>query len=129
MRISLVSQHLPELEGRANDRALYALGQGLSAEGHTVAVWSWRPEPPTAELPPWCRWEPLPPEARWRTRARALVQPRSDVVVAHWEPEGPVDAVVADGPLSLPAIAGLDRTAMAICFLVALVVRSARRRT
>jgi glycosyltransferase involved in cell wall biosynthesis len=103
VKVTIVSVHLPEPEGTAAGRALHALCEGLLAEHHELEVWSWRPEPPATPPPPWCRWEPLPAEPRWRTRARALARPRRDVVAARWVP--PTSGlVIADDPLSFPAV-------------------------
>lgn len=105
MRFAYVSRHLPEPEGSAAGRQLWAVGEALRADGHDVTAWSWRPEPPQAEPPPWCHWAPLPPEAPWRRRGRALLRPRSDAARAGWQ--APAGALaVADDPVSWPAVAG-----------------------
>lgn len=101
MRIDVLSRHLPEGQGAAAGRILLATTEGLLAEGCEVRVTSWRPEPPTEDLPAWCTWRPLPAEPAWRTRGRALVRPRSDVVRLGWAPAG---LPVADDPLSAPAL-------------------------
>lgn len=104
MKLAIVSRHLPEPEGTASGRALWAVCLGLIREGHQVEVCSWWPDPPPGQLPPWCLWRPVPPEAWVRTKARALVRPRWDVTRIDWEP--PADAVaVADDSLSFPAVA------------------------
>ena len=109
----MVSRQLPDRQGTAPGKALLALGEGLVAEGHRVAVWSWRPEPPECDLPPWCTWRPLPPEAAWRTRLRALAWPRSDVLVAEWSP--PPGAVpVADDVPSFGAVAASKRSVVTL---------------
>lgn len=114
VRIAMVSRHLPEPQGTAAGRALWALGEGLVAAGHDLDVWSWWYDPPAAELPAWCTWVPLPPEPGVRTRARALLRPRSDVVRARWQPPAGVDVVVADDPVSFPAVAGHDRSILTV---------------
>jgi hypothetical protein len=101
VRVEVLSRHLPAAEGTAAGRVLLATAEGLLAEGVDLQVTSWSPEPPTGELPPWCRWTPLPAEKAWRTRGRALVHPRSDVVRLGWEPLG---TAVADDPLSAAAL-------------------------
>jgi glycosyltransferase involved in cell wall biosynthesis len=103
VRLTLVSRHLPEEQGTAAGRVLHATAQGLIAEGHDVAVRSWRPEPPTGALPGWCEWRPLPGEAGWRTRARALVRPRADAGRAEWTlpPDG---IAIAEEPVSHAAV-------------------------
>lgn len=129
MRIGIVSQHLPDPDGRASDRALFALGEGLVALGHEVHAWSWRPGRPTGPVPTWCEWSPLPGEPRWRTKVRALVRPRSDIVAAGRGPWPDGDLDLADGPLSFPAIAGRPRSIIALQYRVALDVRATHRWT
>lgn len=112
MRFAYVSRHLPEPEGSAAGRQLWAVGEALRAAGHEVTAWSWRPEPPQAGLPAWCHWAPLPAEAAWRTRGRALLRPRSDAARAGWQ--APTGAVaVADDPVSWAAVAGQGAAAVA----------------
>lgn len=112
MRVAFVSRHLPEEAGSAAGRQLWSVGEALVATGHEVTAWSWRPEPPQAGVPEWCTWQPLPGSPAWRTRGRALVQPRSDVARAGWvAPPGAV--VVADDPVSWAAVAGQGRLAVA----------------
>lgn len=96
VRVELLSRHLPQAQGTAAGRVLLATGEGLLAEGVDLLVTSWSPEPPTEELPPWCCWRPLPDESAWRTRGRALLRPRADVVRLGWSPTG---IAVADDPL------------------------------
>lgn len=100
MRVDVLSRHLPSEQGSAAGRVLLATCEGLRAEGVEVAVTSWAPEEP-ADLPAWCTWFPLPPEAGWRTRGRAVLRPRTDVRRLGWQPEG---VAVADDPLSAPAV-------------------------
>jgi glycosyltransferase involved in cell wall biosynthesis len=97
VRVEILSRHLPLAQGTAAGRVLLATGEGLLTEGVDLLVTSWSPEPPVGELPPWCVWEPLPPEARWRTRTRALLRPRADVTRLGWSPSG---LAIADDPLS-----------------------------
>lgn len=110
----MVSRHLPDPEGTAAGRALWALGEGLVAAGHDLDVWSWWYDEPERELPAWCRWAPLPRESGARTRLRALVRPRSDVVRARWAPPEDADVVVADDPVSFPAVAGQPRSVLTV---------------
>lgn len=100
MRVDVLSRHLPLPEGTAAGRVLLATCEGLLAEGVDVRVTSWAPEEP-GDLPSWCTWAPLPDEPALRTRARALVRPRSDVVRLGWSPVG---TAVADDPLSAAAL-------------------------
>lgn len=101
MQLDVLSRHLPQAQGTAAGRVLRATTQGLLDEGCDVRVTSWSPEPPVEELPTWCEWRPLPPERAWRSRGRALLRPRSDVVRLGWSPRG---TAVADDPLSAPAL-------------------------
>jgi glycosyltransferase involved in cell wall biosynthesis len=101
----MVSRHLPDAAGTAAGRALHALGEGLVSDGHDLAVWSWAYESPERDLPAWCRWALLPGEPALRTRVRALVRPRTDVVRAGWQPRPDGDVVVADDPVSFAAVA------------------------
>jgi len=110
----MVSRHLPDPDGTAAGRALWALGEGLVAAGHDLDVWSWWYDAPERDLPAWCRWAPLPAEAAGRTRLRALVRPRSDVVRARWSPPDGVDVVVADDPVSFPAVADHPRSVLTV---------------
>ncbi|HZT66379.1 MAG TPA: glycosyltransferase family 4 protein [Acidimicrobiales bacterium] len=114
MRICLVSEHYPAEHGSAPDRALFAIGQGLVDEGHELEAWSWKDSPPDLAPPPWCRWEPLPPEPVMRTRARAILRPRSDVVRAGWRPPPAADVVVADDVVSFAAVAAAERAVLTV---------------
>lgn len=100
----MVSRHLPDPAGTAAGRALHALGEGLVGEGHDLAVWSWWYDAPEQDLPAWCRWAPLPDEPAHRTRVRALLRPRRDVVRAGWEQRADAEVVVADDPVSFAAV-------------------------
>jgi glycosyltransferase involved in cell wall biosynthesis len=103
MRFAVVARQIPDPEGTAAGRALWAWCDGARRLGHDVAVRSWRPEPPTSGLPEWCAWEPLPIEPAWRVRARALVRPRADAAGADWTPADDA-VVVADDVTSFAAI-------------------------
>lgn len=127
MKFSVVAYHLPEREGTATGRILRAWCEGVIREGHELECWSWTYTPPEEELPAWCRWEMLPGEPAWRTRARALVHPRRDIVRARWEP--PDDAVcVGDDLTSFPAVRGARRSVMTLHYLTALDARAVGRR-
>ena len=103
MKLAVAARQLPDAEGTAAGRALKAWCDGVVAEGHHLEVWSWSPEPPAGELPEWCSWRPLPEEGRARTRARALVHPRSDTEGAAWD--APSDAIaIADDVPSFAAV-------------------------
>jgi glycosyltransferase involved in cell wall biosynthesis len=126
VKFSVVSRHLPEPEGTAAGRILLATCEGLLSEGHDVEVWSWGPEAPTAELPSWCTWRPLPGEHWIRTRLRAFVRPRQDVVRARWKPSPDVVAV-GDDPVSFPAVARSVRSVLTIHYSTRLDARAAGR--
>jgi glycosyltransferase involved in cell wall biosynthesis len=114
VKVAMVSRHVPDPAGTAAGRALFALGEGLVDAGHDLDVWSWWYDAPVAALPAWCRWEPLPDEPRLRTRLRALIRPRSDVVRAGWTPPADADVVVADDPVSFPAVDGHPRSILTV---------------
>jgi len=126
LKLSIVAHHLPAPEGTAAGRVLFATCEGLIAEGHSVDVFSWFPEPPTAPLPPWCRWEPLGPEPWWRTRTRALARPRSDLVRAGWSP-APGAIAIADEPTSYAAIERFHPAVLSLHNLTGLDHRALRQ--
>jgi glycosyltransferase involved in cell wall biosynthesis len=101
VRVEILSRHLPAPEGTAAGRVLLATGEGLLLAGADLRVTSWSSEAPREPLPDWCTWRPLPDESRWRTRGRALLRPRADVVRLDWSPTG---LAVADDPLSAAAL-------------------------
>jgi hypothetical protein len=126
VKIAIVSNHVPEPQGTAAGRQLLAVGDALVAAGHELTAWSWRPVPPAGAVPSWCEWSPLPGEAWWRTRARALRRPRADIVTARWRP--PPDAVcVADDPGSFAAVAVAGRRSVATVHYSVALDRAARR--
>ena len=127
LKISIVSNHLPLAEGWASARALYALGEGLIAEGHSVECWSWWRDPPSEPLPDWCEWRPLPDEPFFVTRLRALVKPRADIVRAGWRP--PADAIaIADDMPSFAAVEESPRSVATFHFLTPLDAKALGRR-
>ena len=126
MNLAIVSRHLPEPEGTASGRALWALAKGLVAEGHTIEVCSWWPERPAADLPPWCAWRPLPPEPWARMKLRALLRPRWDAVRVPWRPAGGAVAV-ADEPLSFPVVAAHHPSVLTVHYLARLDARALGR--
>ena len=115
MHFSIVSDHLPEPEGTATGRALLALCQGLLGEGHGVDVWSWRPEPPTDDLPSWCTWRPLEHPSRSEGHLRAIVHPRGEAGHQGWSPVGGAIAL-ADTPVSFSAVAAHPRSVVTFHF-------------
>ncbi len=106
--VVLVSRHVPRREGTAAGRALWALRDGLTSLGRDVTVWSWSPDPDEDDdLPDRCHVVGLPSRSRWRTRAAALRRPRGDARALDL-PVDPSAIVVADDPVSWPAIAHLE---------------------
>lgn len=123
---SIVSRQLPEREGTAPGRALWATVEGLREAGHTVDVWSWGPEAPSGDLPADCVWKPLPPEPLARTKARALVRPRTDPVIAGWRPR-PGAVALGDDPFSFAATASQPRSVLTQHYLTRLDLWALRR--
>lgn len=104
MRLAFVAHHAAARHGTAAGRQLWAVGEALRSQGHDVTAWCWRQDRPRLDMASWCEWRPLPAEPGWRTRGRALLWPRSDIVRAGWRP--PTGAVaVADDPGSFAAVA------------------------
>jgi hypothetical protein len=126
MKITLVSWHLPEPNGSAAGRMLWAAAEGLRAEGHDACTVSWRDSPPEGDMPTYAQWRPLPPEATWRTRARALMRPRWDASRLGLDPTG---VGVAEEPTSYAAVAAFDRPVLAVHSAVRLEMRVAGRPT
>lgn len=108
--IVLVSRHVPRREGTAAGRALWALREGLASLGRDVTVWSWSPDGddgPPHDLPDGCHVVGLPSRSRWRVRAGALRHPRGDAAALDLVID-PSAIVVADDPVSWPAVARLE---------------------
>lgn len=126
MRFLSVSYHVPDPQGSAAGRVLFATVEGMLAEGHDVSVVSWRPDPPDAPLPRWCSWDPFPVRSGIRARAVSLVRPRSESAALDVEP--PLDGVaIAEDFLSFPAVAGAARAALTVHNLTAVDGRMLRR--
>lgn len=95
--IVVVSGTLPDPKGPAAARLLNGFVVGARMLGHDVSVWSfWPGAAPTAPLPDWVRWEPLPVESWVSLKARALLRPRSDVAIQRWRPPDEVVAVAEE---------------------------------
>jgi glycosyltransferase involved in cell wall biosynthesis len=128
VRLAVAARQLPEAGGTAAGRALKAWCDGVVAEGHQLEVWSWSPEPPAGELPAWCRWRPLPEEARARTRARALVRPRSDIDAAAWD--APADAIaIADDVPSFATVSKHRHSVATLHYRTSIDAAALRRRS
>jgi glycosyltransferase involved in cell wall biosynthesis len=128
LNIAIVAHQLPDAEGYASARALFALGEGLVADGHRVECWSWWIEPPSKPLPTWCEWRPLPRESFVITRARALIKPRADIVRSGWKP--PDDAVaLADDVPSFAAVEESPRSVATFHYLTTLDAGALGRRS
>ncbi|MHB8670842.1 MAG: glycosyltransferase family 4 protein [Acidimicrobiales bacterium] len=125
MRIEVVSYQRPEPEGTSAGRALWAWCTGILSGGHELHVWSWHPVAPDP-LPNWCTWRPLPPEPVLRTRARALLRPRADIVRAGWRPPEGAVVVAVDVP-SCAAVLGSRRSALTLHYLTRLDARALSR--
>lgn len=126
MRITLVSWHLPEPDGSAAGRMLWAAVEGLRAEGHDARTVSWREEPPRGDLPAYAQWQPVPAEPRWRTRGRALVRPRWDASRLALDTGG---IGIAEEPTSFAAVAAFDRPVLAVHSAAALEMQVSGRLT
>jgi glycosyltransferase involved in cell wall biosynthesis len=105
-RVVVVSRFLPDPHGPASARLLHGFAEGLREIGRDFEVRSWWPQPPSSDgRSDYVRWQPLPIEASWRLKARALVHPRSDVLAGDWSVPGEALAI-AEEPLSFPAVRG-----------------------
>lgn len=127
MRFVSVSYHVPDPNGSAAGRVLFATVEGLLEDGHDVSVVSWRPEEPAGALPGWCTWVPFPASSRIRSRTVGLLKPRNesatlDVAV----PEGAI--AVAEDFLSYPAVAGVPKRALTVHNLTTIDARVIGRR-
>ena len=127
MKLAIVSWHAPEPEGTSPGRSLLAFCAGALADGHEVAVWTWRPDPPKETLPDWCTWRPLPSQNWLRMKARALVKPRTDIAIAGWEP-APGFVCLADDMVSFPAVAPFHPNVLKVANLIALDAPALDRR-
>lgn len=127
MRFSILSRQFPLPEGSAPGRILFALCEGLIAEGHEVAVCSWGPDPPAIELPSWCEWARVDPATGVDGKLHALVRPRADVLRARWD-AAPNSIAVADDHLSWPGVEARPRSVLTLHYLTKLDASALRRR-
>lgn len=126
VNIVIVSYHLPNSQGPAAARILYATCVGLIELGHELQVWSWHESGPTEPLPAWCTWAPLPREASALNRARSLIRPRDEAARA--EIDLPDDAtVIADDPFSFPAVRHHTQAVLTLHYLTELDAMALRR--
>ena len=121
MKVAVVTDQLPLVEGTAAGRTLWAWCTGARELGHDVEVWSWGPEHygQEKEIPDWCHWQPFDPPLlegpMWREHLRALARPRW--ALAHWPWQPPEGAVaIAEEARSYPAVAGSPRSAVTFHF-------------
>lgn len=126
MRVSIVSRHLPLLEGSAAGRILHATRDGLRELGHDVSIWSWGPEPPAGDLPDGCEWHPLVPESSLKSRTLSLVRPRDETARTTWNAR-PDAVAVADDFLSFGAVRDHACSVVTIHYLTALDSRALGR--
>ncbi len=124
--VVVVSRFLPDPNGPASARLLHGFAVGARALGRDVRVLSWWPHPADPAPPSWVDWRPLPAEAWWRMKARALLRPRSDVAALHLELVA--DAVaVAEEPLSFAAVRRQPRSVLTVHYSPALDRRALGR--
>jgi glycosyl transferase family 1 len=128
MRLAFVSRHNPTPEGSQDGKIFRALVEGLLADGHEVTAMSWALDQPRDDMPDWCEFRAVPPEAGWRMHGRALVKPRWDAARIDWRP--PADALaIAEDPLSWPVVAQHARAAVVFHYLTKIDAPALRRPT
>jgi glycosyltransferase involved in cell wall biosynthesis len=128
MRLAFVSRHNPTPEGSQDGKIFRALVEGLLAEGHEVTAMSWAQDQPHDDMPAWCEYHPVPPEASWRMHGRALLTPRWDAARIDWRP--PADAfAIAEDPLSWPVVARHPNAAVVFHYLTKIDAPALRRPT
>jgi glycosyltransferase involved in cell wall biosynthesis len=121
LKVAVVTDQLPLVEGTAAGRTLWAWCTGARELGHDVEVWSWGPEHygQEKEIPGWCHWQPFAPPAldgpMWREHLRSMARPRW--ALAHWPWQPPEGAIaIAEEARSYPAVAGSPRSAVTLHF-------------
>jgi glycosyltransferase involved in cell wall biosynthesis len=126
VRLRLISEHTPELEGTASGRLLRATADGLLAEGHDVTAVCWTDRAPSEQLPAWAQWRPLRLGHGLREHLQALVRPRGASrglgLVA-----SDVDVEVAEDMLSYAAVDHLRPNAVVVHYSNRLDARSLGR--
>lgn len=128
-RMVIVSRHLPRPQGTAAGRALLALAEGLDALGVDLSVHTWDPDGSGDDLPAWCRYHALRPEARWRSTVRGILRPVHEVERAALGPFDPDAVVVADDPPSFPAVARHPSSVVTVHYATALDRRASPTRS
>jgi len=113
VRLRLVSEHTPELEGTATGRLLRATGDGLLAEGHEISAVCWTDRPPREELPAWAQWRPVVRPHGLAAHLQALWRPRWAASALDLPPDPDV-VTFAEEPLSYAAVAGLVPNAVVV---------------
>jgi glycosyltransferase involved in cell wall biosynthesis len=128
VRFAFVSRHNPTPQGSQDGKIFRALVEGLLADGHDVTAMSWAHDQPHDDMPAWCEYRPVPPEAGWRMHGRALFTPRWDAARIDWRP--PADAIaIAEDPLSWAVVAEHPGAAVVFHYLTKIDAPALRRPT
>lgn len=130
MRIAVAAADIPDPEGTAAGRDLWAWCDALRGLGHQVEVWIWSKSPLSSadRVPEWATYDPHPVPASLGAHLRALVAPRMEAARGGWEP-GPDAVAVADHVPSVGAVLGHPRSVATLHFRAladALAVRRLR---
>ena len=121
MKVAVVTDQLPLVEGTAAGRTLWAWCTGARELGHDVEVWSWAPSITARRKKSQIgAIGSLSTRRRsrgpmWREHLRALARPRW--ALAHWPWQPPEGAIaIAEEARSYPAVAGSPRSAVTLHF-------------
>ncbi|MHB8682274.1 MAG: glycosyltransferase [Acidimicrobiales bacterium] len=130
MKLAVAASEIPDPQGTAAGRDLWAWCEGARALGHEVDAWIWRPpDPPSsAPVPSWARYEPVDFGPHWRAHLRGLLLPRNDAALGSWHPD-PDAVVVADHVWSIGAVLGRPRSVTTLHFRVLADARAMRHLT
>lgn len=128
MKIAVAASDMPDPQGSAPGRDLWAWCEGMRTLGHEVEAWIWRPpDPPSAApVPEWARYAPVEFGSRLLAHLRGLVLPRNDAALGFWEPD-PAAVVVADHVYSIGAVLGRPRSVVTLHFRALLDARAVGR--
>jgi hypothetical protein len=119
VKISVVTGEIPDPDGSAPSRDLWAWCEGAIALGHELDCWSWHPTTIDRPLPTWCRWDPIDSGPSLTAHLRSLIRPRIEQALMGWEPA--LGAVaVADHVPSFPAVAHCERSVATLHFRTAM---------